>query len=354
MLQKLLREKIEKQGAISIAEYMEACLYHPEYGYYMTRDPFGKNGDFTTAPEISQLFGEMLALWVFATWQKLGGAEKFNFVECGPGRGTCMSDMLRTLRKIAPQCFDAATVQLVEISPFLQKVQQKTLSQFEGVTWHSSIEKIDFTLPTILIGNELLDAFPVQQFTLKEEEKCIITNGDKFAFTHEEEVIEKSPAMDSFLTTLSHKMQQGAVLFIDYGYTDEGRYSLRHPELDSRHPELDSGSKAVRPPIQEQPQTNGDTLQAIQRHQFVGVLENPGEADLTTHVNFSHVQKVLGEENTSIIPLATFLITLGLPVRAADLIEKQPLRQQEVEDAVYRLLHAEQMGGMFKVLTKIF
>jgi SAM-dependent MidA family methyltransferase len=325
MLQKLLKQKITEQGSISIAEYMETCLYHPEYGYYMTRDPFGKNGDFTTAPEITQLFGEMLALWIMATWQKLGSPEKFNLIECGPGRGTLMGDILRTLKKISPECFSASEIKLIEISPFLQKIQQHKLAEY-NIKWHNKIEKVDLTLPTILIGNELLDAFPVQQFNLNGEEKRVCLKNNELSFTHEDDVVEKSPVMDKFLTYLNDNIKNGALLFIDYGYTKEGMNG----------------------------ENTGDTLQAVKSHKFMDILTNCGEADITTHVNFSHVQEILKTENTSIVPLATFLIGLGLPVRAADLIEKQPAKTEEIEHAVYRLLHAEQMGGLFKVLTKIY
>jgi SAM-dependent MidA family methyltransferase len=328
VLQKILKEKIEEQGAISIAEYMETCLYHPKYGYYMTRDPFGKDGDFTTAPEITQLFGEMLALWVVGAWQKLGSPKPFNFIECGPGRGTLMSDMLRTLKQIVPECFHAAQVKLVEISPFLQKIQQEKLSEYK-ISWHNDIKEIDLAEPTILIGNELLDAFPIKQFVTENGglvERQITVKEDILCFTHNGKVIQKSNDMDSFLTYLNKNIKQGFVLFIDYGYTEEG--------ADSK--------------------SNGDTLQAIKNHKFIDVLEHCGEADITSHVNFTHVQKVLGGKNISIMPLSPFLINLGLPVRAADLIEKQPEKQQQIEQDVYRLLHAEQMGGLFKVLTKVY
>lgn len=322
----VLKDKINKQGSISISEYMETCLYDPKHGYYMTRDPFGKNGDFITAPEITQLFGEMLALWVMGVWKKLGSPNNFNFIECGPGRGTCMSDMLRTLKLISPECFAGAGVKLVEISPFLEKIQSDRLSKY-NVTWHKNIKEIDTSIPTILIGNELLDAFPIKQLMQETgTEKRITLKDDDLCFTEEGAVVERYEYMDDFLNHLNTNIKTGALLFIDYGYTNEG--------VDK--------------------ESNGDTLQAVKNHKFVDILSNSGEADITSHVNFSHVQKMLENENVSIVPLATFLINLGLPVRAADLIEKQPLRQNEVEQAVYRLLHANEMGGLFKVLTKIY
>ncbi len=333
MLKELLKNKIKQQNSISISEYMETCLYHTKYGYYMTRDPFGKDGDFTTAPEITQLYGEILALWVVATWQKLGSPASFNFIECGAGRGTLMRDMLRTLKKIAYECFNSAEVKLVEISPFLQNIQEQTLNKYNKIIWHKNIQQIDLSKPTILIANELLDAFPVNQFIKNNDgtltEKRITIKNDKFCFTCDDEdcnIIEKSPIMDEFLSHINKNIKQGAVLFIDYGFTDDGKDT----------------------------ETSGDTLQAIKNHKFVDVLTHCGNADITTHVNFSYVAKLLGDENISIVPMATFLIALGLPVRAITLIEKQPAKKEEIEQAVYRLLNANEMGGLFKVLTKIY
>lgn len=329
-IEQILKDKIQQQGAISVAEYMDTCLYHNEHGYYMSSTPLGKEGDFTTAPEISQIYGEMIGAWVADTWIKMGRPQNWQLLEAGPGNGTLMKDVLRTLEHALPESYAGISITLLEISPIL-KAKQRELLESHNICWASSLDDIDFEKPSIVIANELLDAFPVRQFqqikTGKYQEKLITLENNKFEWTLSNEtkqlnisgeIVETSDAMESFLCKLKDKLTNGAALFIDYG-----------------------------------DHATGDSLQAIEKHKKVNIFEHPGKADLTAHVNFDNVRRVLGEERTSIAePMGQFLNSIGLPMRAAALLSRATEKQkQDIEQATYRLMHPEQMGEMFKVIT---
>lgn len=329
-LPKILKEKINKDGPITVADYMGNCLYHEEHGYYMAGTPFGTQGDFTTAPEISQLYGEMIGAWVADTWIKMGRPQQWQLLEAGPGRGTLMKDMLRTLKHALPECYDASKISLLEISPML-KIQQRDLLSEHHIFWANSIDDIDFSLPTIAVANELLDAFPVRQYVKNADglynERLVTVEDDAFTFTtsnqtkelqYSGDVVETSEAMESFLCKLKDKLTNGAALFVDYG--DHG---------------------------------TGDSLQALSKHKNISLLEQPGKSDITAHVNFDNVRRVLGQDRTSQIePMAQFLSSIGLPLRAAALLEKADDKQKaDIESAAYRLMHPEQMGELFKVIA---
>lgn len=326
----ILKSKIETNGPISLAEYMETCLYHEEHGYYMSSIPLGKDGDFTTAPEITQIFGEMIGAWVADTWMKMGKPENWQLLEAGPGKGTLMKDMLRTLKYALPECYNACDITLLEVSPMLKIVQREALMD-HSICWASNLDEVDFSLPTIVIANELLDAFPVRQFKQKEEgqytERLITVKNDKFTWVDATEttelnlkgdVVETTDAMNSFLCQLKDKLNNGAALFIDYG--DHG---------------------------------TGDTIQALKAHEKVSIFAHPGTSDLTTQVNFDNVRGIFGSERTSELePMAQFLTSIGMPMRAAALMENANEEQkQDIEQAMYRLMHPEQMGEMFKVMA---
>lgn len=326
----VLKEKIQNQGAISVAEYMDTCLYHEKFGYYMSREPLGQKGDFTTAPEISQIFGEMIGAWVADSWIKLGKPNSWQLLETGPGNGTLMKDILRTLEYALPECYEGASITLLEISPTLKTKQRETLEKHR-VSWENSLNDVNFEKPTIVIGNELLDAFPVRQFKQKEEnlykEKLITFEGNQFKWVESDEstklnlsgeVVETSDAMESFLCKLKDKLTNGVALFIDYG-----------------------------------DHATGDSLQAVEKHQKIDIFQTPGESDLTAHVNFDNVRRVLGLDRTSFAePMGQFLNSIGMPMRAAALLERATDDQkQEIEQATYRLMHPEQMGETFKVIA---
>ena len=329
----ILKSRIEANGPLSVEDYMATCLYHPEHGYYMTRDPLGSEGDFTTAPEITQIFGEVLGAWVADTWLKMGKPEKWNLLELGPGRGTLMADVLRTLKSALPEAYEGAQITLIEISPTLKIKQRNTLEE-HPVCWAKNVDDINFTYPTILLANEVLDAFPTKQFIRKEntfKERMVTLKNGELSFTEGEKavdleidskgatIVETGDAMESYLCKLKDKMKTGVALFIDYG--DEGY---------------------------------GDTLQALKKHKKVDILETPGDADLTTHVNFTNVRKVLGTHNSSLVePMGIFLTSIGFAARAAHLLTtaSTPEQKQSIEQAAHRLLHPEQMGEMFKVVA---
>ena len=310
----ILKEQIAQNGPISVADYMETCLYHPELGYYMVENPFGSKGDFTTAPEMTQLFGEMLAVWVVDSWLKMEEPSSFTLLECGPGRGTLMADLLRTIKRISPKTFESCRPILLEISPTLKKMQQRTLKE-QDVEWASTLDEINFSDPAIVIGNEFLDAFPIQQF-MKEEERMVDFKDGAFTFTTEGNITEKAPAIAAWLQNLKSKLN-GYALFIDYGYKDG----------------------------------KGETLQAVQHHKKIGVFQAPGTSDLTAHVNFGVTMEALGPNNCQINDMSPFLMNLGLPVRAAQLLQKASDKdRKETESAMQRLLHPNEMGALFKVM----
>ena len=273
----------------------------------------------------------MIGAWVADTWIKMGKPQAWQLLEAGPGRGTLMKDMLRTLKHALPECYESATITLLEISPML-KILQRDMLIDHHIRWVNTIDEADFSLPTIFIANELLDAFPVRQFIKNDtgtyNERLITTNEEGFTFTtsnevktdisYDTDIVETSEAMESFLCKLKDKLTNGAALFIDYG--DHG---------------------------------TGDSLQALQSHKEINVLENPGKSDITAHVNFDNVRRVLGMERTSQMePMAQFLSSIGLPLRAAALLEKATDAQKvEIESAAYRLMHPEQMGELFKVIA---
>lgn len=308
---------------------MAACLYDPEHGYYTTRTPFGSAGDFTTAPEISQIFGELLAIWVADAWYRLGSPTRFTLLELGPGRGTLMDDVLRTLQKITPDIYNAADVLMVEVSPHLQTLQRQKLAAYsKPITWVEDIPA-SFSQPVIGLANEFLDAFPCRQFIEKDgnyfEQLVALDEHDNFilqtattATTPTPHAVEDSPQQHAYLQRLKTAITQGTVLFIDYG-----------------------GSG------------NTHTLQALHKHQHVDILSHPGMADLTCHVNFEKVRATLGNEVFGATPMGLFLMELGLPMRAAKLIEAAPdvETRQDIAAAVQRLVAPQQMGELFKVLA---
>ena len=338
---------IAHEGPIGIDRYMALCLGHPHHGYYMTRDPFGAEGDFITAPEISQMFGELIGLWAVAVWQQMGMPANIRLIEMGPGRGTLMMDALRAARGM-PEFRKAASVHLVETSPFLRKIQQDTLksSSFEPV-WH---EIIDTALdgPVIVIANELLDALPVRQFVKTPEgwreklvglgqdgalafglsgaAQALATGNAALDAIPDGTVLEAAGAAHELARTLSRHIASsgGAALFIDYGASASGF---------------------------------GDTLQAMKHHGFVDPLATPGEADLTVHVDFSRLAiaaRSWGAVTHGPVKQGDFLETLGLSHRVATLKARATPDQKRGIDAAARRLtdpDTRGMGSLFKVLA---
>ncbi|MBI4030514.1 MAG: SAM-dependent methyltransferase [Proteobacteria bacterium] len=342
-LAQIIRKKIETEGPISVGTFMELALGHPEYGYYRTRDPLGRSGDFTTAPEISQIFGELLGLWVADMWMQMGSPPRFSFVEIGPGRGTLMADAMRATRKIKG-FHDAARIVLVETSPVLTEKQKKTLVSYD-VLWADSIDNPAVENgegPIILLANEFLDTLSLRQLQLYRNEwyeRVVVNKEAGFAFDVSNQVydseiaaygatdgaiFETSPEREAFIRNLSGliHVRGGAALLIDYGHDRAGL---------------------------------GETLQAIRAHRFVSVLEDVGENDVTSHVDFSALARVAKLADMYIYGPAgqgVFLESLGIRQRAEMLMwGKPPVQQKEIVEGMRRLTHSAQMGQLFRVMA---
>lgn len=337
---------IETAGPISVADYFSMCLADPEYGYYLTREPFGVDGDFITAPEVTQLFGEIVGIFLVHAWQAQGRPEAARLVELGPGRGTLMADVLRTLRQLAPSLFETAEVHLVETSPRLAERQRRTLSGTGArCHWHAEFTEVPDGY-TLLVANELFDALPIRQFVKTDgvfRERVVGLDGfGRLAFGlgpaalepahlpdgggEDGSVFEFSPVREGVMRKIAERLVRcgGAALLIDYGHVVSGF---------------------------------GDTLQALRRQNFDGVLEHPGEADLTSHVDFAAlVQAVheVGGHIAGLAPQGDFLVGLGLLERAGRLgADKSVLEQTAIRAAVERIAGAGagRMGELFKVLA---
>ncbi|MCB1378892.1 MAG: SAM-dependent methyltransferase [Alphaproteobacteria bacterium] len=314
---------------------MALCLGAPDHGYYMSRDPFGAEGDFITAPEVSQVFGELIGVWCAGAWAAMGQPAAFNLVELGPGRGTLMADMLRTLARAAPAMRAAAAVHLVDMSPVLRSLQARTLGQ-AGATWHESLDSLPDG-PTILVANEFFDAIPIRQFERRDgrwHERVIGLREDKLVLGlamadlggqgSDGDVIEFAPARSDIARAIGSRLRQhpGAALIIDYGHAQTAP---------------------------------GDTLQAMRQHRQVSILETPGATDLTSHVDFEALAKALAAEGAAVYPLLSqraFLLAMGIEQRFAMLSARADATTKAVlARQMTRLAAADQMGNLFKILA---
>jgi NADH dehydrogenase [ubiquinone] 1 alpha subcomplex assembly factor 7 len=337
-----LRALIAAEGPITVARFMAEALGHPEHGYYRTRDPLGAAGDFTTAPEIAQAFGELIGAWCAVVWEQAGRPDPVMLLELGPGRGTLMADALRAVAKVAPAFDKAAELHLVETSPVLRKAQAEALGG--RPRWHDALDEIPRG-PTILIANEFFDALPVHQLVRRGgawHERLVAADraGAAFRFAvsdtpstldtppvdaAEGDILEVSPARAALAAAIARRLAAhcGGALIIDYGH-------------------------AASAP--------GDTLQAVRRHQPVPVLEAAGEADLTAHVDFAALARAA--EGVAVYgPVAQggFLRALGIEARSRALAAAAPdARTRDlIESATARLTEPGQMGSLFKALALI-
>lgn len=335
----LLRDKIIAHGPLTVEDFTNACLYHPDYGYYtrghnfLPAEGIPYPHDFTTAPELTPLFGATLANWVAKTHQSLGAPSPFTLMECGPGRGTLMRDVLAHLQVAHPATFAAAKPVLIETSPTLTVLQKQTLAAFQ-CQWRPIPTAYLSANPLVLIANELLDAFPhtqiIEHHTRIQPRTISLNPGGEFAFTEtltpsplpETEartlITEHSPAMRLWLHSLPQTLQ--AALFLDYGAATSG--------------------------------ATGDTLQAVHRHQKVSVFHRPGETDLTHHVNFTNVIAALQESHPDLIAqplehLSPFLLNHGLASLSLKMQDADS-SHTNLDTTLHRLLHPTQMGTLFK------
>ncbi|WP_375456363.1 class I SAM-dependent methyltransferase [uncultured Methylobacterium sp.] len=328
---------VRETGPIGIDRYMALCLGHPVHGYYRTRDPLGARGDFTTAPEISQMFGELIGIWIASVWGLMGAPGPLRLVELGPGRGTLMADALRALRAVAPNA--RIDLHLVETSAVLRVAQGAALAG-AGPTWHAEPDAVP-PGPAIWIANEFFDCLPVRQFVRTPRgwcERVVGLAGDALAFGLAPEptaaitaeapdgavMTLPAPALD-LMRALARRLRDrgGALLAIDYGH--------------------------VRPGF-------GDTLQAVAGHRFVGPLEAPGEADLTAHVDFSALGRAACAEGVTLhgpVDQRAFLNALGLSERSQRLKTRAtPDRAAAIDAAAQRLTDPAPrgMGSLFKAM----
>ena len=336
-LRAALLRQIRAQGPISLADYMAQCLLHPRHGYYATRDPLGRAGDFTTAPEISQMFGEVLGLQLAQVWMDQGAPNPFTLAELGPGRGTLMADMLRATSRV-PGFHDALSLHLVEASAPLRAAQATRLAQYHPV-WHDSADTLP-DLPLYLIANEFFDALPIRQFLRQGDgwaERMVGAKGDALCFglsppapldalahrlddTGQGQIVETRARAEPVMEAVSTRIMAhgGYALIVDYG--------------DWR--------------------SRGDTMQALRAHRFDDPLAHPGAADLTAHVDFEALARAAHPlRATALTTQGALLDRLGITARAHALA--RGLSGESLADhlaAHRRLTHPDEMGHLFKAL----
>lgn len=343
-----LKEKIKKiialHGPITVSQYMTLALTDPQFGYYQTQTPFGRAGDFVTAPEISQLFGEMIGIWLLASWKTHGCPQPFVLAEIGPGRGTLMNDILRTIQKLSSTAFNAAEIFLIEISKKLAKEQKKILAPYQKKI--HSIESFDQipSKPLFFIANEFLDTLPINQYIKvdgewrerritvnKERDFIFIATSHKFPSSclqsycsemPDGTIFEHAPSRHKLMQQISNRLiqVQGSALLIDYGARDLAF---------------------------------GDTLQALSKHKFRDIFAAPGQHDLTSHVGFFFLKKIALEQGcfAEILEQGDFLLKMGLLERARQLgVGKNTTLQDKIRQDINRLAGSDQMGKLFKVL----
>lgn len=341
LLRDRLKSLLAQRGAMSVADYMAWCLTERDDAYYRQGSPIGSQGDFITAPEISQIFGELIGVWLASVWRQMGAPAPFHLIELGPGRGTLMSDALRALR-VAPGCLEAARIHLVERSETLRAAQEAALAKF-APAWHESLATVPEG-PALLIANEFFDALPVQQFVYAGggwRERVVTADGDALVFApgrpsalpeashpppspEDGAILEARPSALSVLEILGRRAKQSplAALVIDYGY-----------ERDAL----------------------GETLQAARRHGYVSPLAYPGESDLSAHVNFAELGRMARACGLSVwgpLQQGAFLQALGLETRLLRLAASADEEQKaKLLLGARRLTDPFQMGQLFKAIA---
>jgi NADH dehydrogenase [ubiquinone] 1 alpha subcomplex assembly factor 7 len=345
-LQSEIKKLIKASGPMPVWRYMELCLTHPSYGYYVSRDPLGREGDFTTAPEVSQMFGELLGLWAASVWKAIGQPSLLRLIELGPGRGTMMADALRALR-VLPPLYQSLSVHLVEINPVLREKQKSTLSGVRNVAWHYNIDEIPDG-PTVIFANEYFDVLPIHQVVKCEtgwhERTVEIDASGKLGFGTAPEPI---PRFEVLLPPLVRAAPVGAVF--------EWRPDAEIMKIATRVRDQDGAALII--DYGHLRSDAGDTFQAIARHSFTDPLKNPGQADVTAHVDFEALVRAvedLGARAHGPVPQGDFLKRLGIETRAVTLMAKASHEvSEDISGALKRLIGGGRggMGSMFKVLA---
>jgi SAM-dependent MidA family methyltransferase len=344
-LQADIKKLIKSAGPMPVWRYMQLCLTHPQHGYYVSRDPLGREGDFTTAPEVSQMFGELLGLWAASVWKAIESPPMLRLIELGPGRGTMIADALRALR-VLPQMYQALHVHLVEINPVLRDKQKATLSGVRNIQWHDDIDSVPEG-PSIILANEYFDVLPIHQAVRQadgwHERTVEIDSSGRLVFGAAAEPIQRFEVLlpplvrmapigavfewrpDAEIMKIATRVREdgGAALIIDYG----------HIRSDA-----------------------GDTFQAIARHSFSDPLKNPGQADVTAHVDFQALGRAAEDVGAKVhgpVTQGEFLKWLGIETRAVTLMAKATHEvSEDIAGALKRLVEGGRggMGSMFKVI----
>ncbi|HFC04185.1 MAG TPA: class I SAM-dependent methyltransferase, partial [Rhizobiales bacterium] len=345
LLEQQLIATIKADGPITIEQYMATCLGDPEHGYYMSKDPFGRGGDFITSPEVSQMFGEAIGVWFATAWMMMGSPKQVNLIELGPGRGTLMADMLRAT-KVVQEFADAITVHMVDISPALRKQQGETLKGFPlDIHWHQRLEQVPAG-PCLIAANEFFDALPIKQYIRTEngwfERMVEVDENDQLVLgisldpvpaakipqwakdAEPGDIAEVSPQRFAMAEQIGTRLAKnhGAALIVDYGHALS---------------------------------FIGDTFQAVSKHKFVDVLYKPGQSDLTSHVDFQALAEGFTAGGATVHDLRTqraFLIAMGLRERLAMLRKNAGARDRiMLSKQADRLIGEKLMGNLFKVLA---
>jgi SAM-dependent MidA family methyltransferase len=341
-----IRRQIARRGSMPVAQYMELCLAEPRRGYYTTRDPLGAAGDFTTAPEISQMFGELIGLWAAAVWRGMGAPAAIHLVELGPGRGTMMVDALRAA-KVVPAFRAAIALHLVEISPELERRQHEALARSEvGATWHRSIEEVpDGAL--IVLANEFFDALPVHQAVLCADgwhERVVkVGEDDELEFDVGRDPI---PLFDKLLPATLQSAQIGEIF--------EWRSDRIALEIGRRIVRF--GGAALITDYGHLESALGETLQAVAGHRFTEPLLAPGELDLTAHVDFQSLAQAaegMGARVHGPVTQATLLRRLGIRQRAAALKASAPPDYSGTIESALARLTDEGRTGMGRLIKAV-
>ena len=334
--------KINRSSTLPLDKFIEFALYDKDTGYYMKKNPFGSEGDFITAPNITRLFSEIIAVWVITFWKSIGSPSKFNLLELGAGNGEMMKVIMSTLKNF-PECFNNCNFQIHEKSTYLKKKQQKTL-KLQNVMWVDNIKKSN-AFPTVFLANEFFDALPIKQFfkknkgwverfvNLREIDQAkfeeqfidikIIENELNFKISEDQEIIEYSPSSFAYLKDICNIIsnKNGGLLIIDYGYLN----SKMH-----------------------------ETLQAVNKHKYSNVLENIGQSDITYNINFNIFEKYIDQFvdlNSIFNTQKKFLTSMGIIQRAEIVSENIPFsKKSDLFYRIRRLIDEKQMGELFKVM----
>jgi len=334
--------KISRSTNLPLDKFIEWALYDKNSGYYMKKNPFGKEGDFITAPNITRLFSEIIAIWVITFWKSIGSPKKFNLIELGAGNGEMMSVITETLKNF-PECYNACKFSIYEKSAFLRNQQQKNLKS-EKILWVTDIKEMN-SYPTLYLANEFFDAIPIKQFFLKKtgwverfvelknikkakfkQQKINIKKLEQeinFEISKNQNIIEYSPATFEYLKKIFNIIQKngGGILIIDYGY------------LNSKMCE---------------------TLQAVKNHKYSNVLENIGDSDITYNINFNLFQKFISQFdnlNSIVTSQKKFLTSMGI-LQRAEIVSKNMVfsKKTDLFYRIRRLIDEKQMGELFKVM----